>query len=126
MKPRVTIDLLSDRDRILAELGHLAPDRIRRVRLPATVDVKASWILLPPTVAAALELRPAPFPSAPNRVDGGWIEILGRGTHFCALVQPDLHHVVVGHVVLGALDLLVDEATGIVFPRDLNTIIYEA
>jgi hypothetical protein len=126
MKPRITVDLLSDRDRVLVELGHLTPDRVRRVRLPAVVDLKVAWIHLPPAVAAALELRPAPFPSAPNRVDGGWLEILGRGTHFCAVVEPDLHHVIVGHVYLGALDLLVDEATGTVFPRDPDRIICEA
>jgi hypothetical protein len=125
MKPRITIDLCNDADRILVMLGYRTPDQVRRVRLPAVVDVTCAWVHLLPAVAATLGLRPAPFPSAPTRVDGGWIEILERGTHCSAVVDPDLHHIVVGHVYLGALDLLVDEATGTVYPPDPDTIICE-
>jgi hypothetical protein len=126
MKPRITIELSNNADRVLVRLGYRTAEQVRRVRLPAVVDVSRAWLHLPLAVAATLGLRPAPFPSDPNRVDGGWVEILGRGTHFCALVEPDLYHVIVGHVFLGALDLLVDEVKGTVFPRNPDTIICEA
>ena len=53
---RATIFLENQRDRILAEAGHLLLDQIRRVRVDALVDTGAVMTLLPQDVVENLGL----------------------------------------------------------------------
>jgi predicted aspartyl protease len=128
------VDLANHRDIVRAEDGTIAPDKVRRARVPAIVDTGAAVLVLPKTVAAHLGV-PADGKTkvryADNRratralVSDVDVELCGRHGTFTAVVEPNRSDVLIGAIVLEALDLLVDCRTQTLQPRDPNEILTE-
>ena len=123
---RARLMLESQRDRILAEAGHLDRDRVRRVELDALVDSGAVMTLLPQDVVEALGLP----------VDGKMIVTLAneekielprarllslaigdRQMDTDCLVGPPQCEPLLGQLVLERLDLIIDPVRRVLAPR---------
>jgi clan AA aspartic protease len=130
----VEVDLANHEDEMLARRGELAPDKIRRARVPALVDTGATQLVLPKKVVVQLGL-PAVGPTkvryADQRkatrtvVEDVRLELLGRRGLYTAIVEPSRSDVLIGAVVLETLDFLVDCRTKTLRPRDPKHIISE-
>jgi clan AA aspartic protease len=133
-KVTVDVELTNYRDKVLAEAGSLAPEKVRRVRASALVDTGASYLVLPKKVAAQLgvtvlgkaKVRYADMRRATRQVvrDVG-VDLLGRQGTYKAIVEPTRDKVLVGAIVLEDLDLLVDCRTQTLKRRDPKDIITE-
>jgi clan AA aspartic protease len=130
----VEVDLANHGDEVLARAGTLAPEKVRRARVPAVVDTGASSLVLPKGVAIQLGLPAAGKTKvryADRRqatrsvVEDVRVDLLGRHSMFTAVVEPSRNDVLIGAVVLEVLDLLVDCATQSLRPRDPNQTITE-
>jgi predicted aspartyl protease len=126
------VDLANHRNVILAEETSLSPDRVRRARVPAVVDTGAAVVVLPKTVAVQLGVPvdgKTKVRYADNRratrslVSDVEVELCGRLGTFTAVVEPSRTDVLIGAIVLEALDLLVDCRTQTLQPRDPNQIL---
>ncbi len=116
------------------ESGRITPDKIRRVTMNAVVDTGAARLVLPLSVVQHLGLPVSERSTvryADHRremrdiVKDAYVELLGRGGPFKAIVEPNREDALLGAIVLEDLDLLVDCAAQRVYPRDPNTIITE-
>jgi clan AA aspartic protease len=130
----VELELTNYRDKVLAEAGSLEPEKVRRVRASALVDTGASYLVLPKKVAAQLgvqvsgkaKVRYADMRRATRQVVRDVeVDLLGRQTTFQAIVEPTRDKVLIGAIVLEALDLLVDCRTQTLKRRDPKDIITE-
>lgn len=133
---RVNVELTvtNNTDRILAQTGHLAADKVRQVKINGIVDTGAAMLVLPESVAAQLGLPKtgeAGVRYADDRRAARYIvgqveaEILGRRSLFEAIVEPGRKDALIGAIVLEALDMLVDCRTQTLHPRDPDRIITE-
>jgi predicted aspartyl protease len=133
---RVAAEILAsnNEDLILAQAGHLPPERVRRFQLQGTVDTAAALLVLPADVADRLGLpkagdavvRYADRRSATRTtVDQVRVELLGRQGTFRAIVEPDRTTALIGAIVLEDLDLLVDCKNNRLYPRDPDHITAE-
>jgi predicted aspartyl protease len=131
----VDIELASNEDLVLAHLGMLSPDKVRRVQLPGIVDCGATRLIIPESVAQQLGLpvtQQITVKYADERtatrplVSQIWLKLQGREGLFNATVEPKRTTALIGAIVLEDLDFLVDAKTEILVPRDPNTIISEA
>ena len=123
---RSRVALENQRDRILAEAGHLDLARVRRIEIDALVDAGALMTLLPQDVVEALGLP----------LDGNIIVTLaneervelprarllsltlsGRQMDTDCLVGPPQCEPLIGQLVLERLDLIIDPVTRRVSPR---------
>ena len=123
---RSRVALENQRDRILAEAGHLDLARVRRIEIDALVDAGALMTLLPQDVVEALGLP----------LDGNIIVTLaneervelprarllsltlsGRQWDTDCLVGPPQCEALIGQLVLERLDLIIDPVTRRVSPR---------
>jgi clan AA aspartic protease len=114
---RAKVLIENQRDRILAEAGHLQPSAVRRLELDALVDTGAVMVLLPQDVVEALGLT----------VEGNIIVTLAndqkvelsRARHLSltlgdrqmdtdCLVGPPRCEPLLGQLVLERLDLVLD------------------
>ena len=118
----------------LARRGLLRTEQIRRKTMPGWVDPGATMLVLPKAVANELGLpltepirvRYADGRRAQRRgAQGAYVELLGRGDTFTAVVEPKRDSALIGAIVLEALDLLVDCKHGRLIPRDPSGPIYE-
>lgn len=126
---RVTVDvrLASNRDVILHESGMIPAERVRRLTIQGTVDPGASMLVIPTAVADQLGLprtRKMTVTYGDRRtaerdlVGQVEVELLGRKSTFDAVLEPARTTVLVGAIVLEALDLLVDCRNQQLIPRD--------
>jgi predicted aspartyl protease len=118
----------------LARRGLLRADQIRRKTVPGWVDPGATMLVLPKAVANELDL-PLTDPinvryadgrrARRRRAQGAYVELLGRGDTFTAIVEPKRDSALIGAIVLEALDLLVDCKQQCLVPRDPSGPVYE-
>jgi hypothetical protein len=109
-------------------LGRLRPDQVRREIVPAVVDTGAVKLSLPQTVVERLGLSVGKGHVAVRYADGRrdtreitgavYIDVLGRGDVFSAVIEPDRTTALLGAIVLEDLDLLVDCKLQRLMPRD--------
>ena len=129
----VTFEVMNQSDLILAEAGHLTPDKIRRVSMQGVIDTGADLVLpkgvvdllgLPVSGKATVHYGDR---STQRRdiVDYAHVQLLGRGSVFNAIVEPNRTDALIGAVVLETLDLIVDCKKNQLIPRDPNGIISE-
>lgn len=123
---RATLRLENERDRILADAGHLDPAEVRRMDLDMLVDTGAVMVLLPQDVAEQLGLA----------LDGNIIVTLAndqrvelpRARHLSiafgsrqmdadCLVGPPRCEPLLGQLVLERLDLIIDPTRKTITPR---------
>jgi predicted aspartyl protease len=123
---RVKVRLQNDRDRILADAGHLARSEVRTAEIDALVDTGAVMTLLPQDLVERLGLvldgklivalandEKVELPRARNLS----MEIGGREWASDCLVGPPTCEALVGQIVLERLDLIVDPMRQRVTPR---------
>lgn len=131
---KVEVELANNNDVVLAQGGHLDPDKVRRVTVQGVVDSGAAYLVLPETVSKQLGLIPtskvkvryADRRSATrDRVSGVYLQLLGRDGIFSAIVEPKRDTALIGAIVLEELDLLVDCQTERLVPRDPKYVISE-
>jgi predicted aspartyl protease len=131
---KVEIELANNDDVILAKKGHLAPDKVRRVKIQGVVDSGATRLVLPLVVIRQLGLEPtskvkvryADGRSAKrDRVNGVYLQLLGRDSVFNATVEPKRDTALIGAIVLEDLDLLVDCSNLRLVPRDPKYVVSE-
>ncbi len=131
---RVSIELANNLDVVPAKALGLGSESVRRLCVSAVVDPRRTWLVLPATVADHLGLqREESFlvhldngqAVTRTRVINVCLRLLGREGIYRAVVDPDRDDAVVGAIVLQDLDLLIDEATQTLRPRDPDTIITE-
>jgi clan AA aspartic protease len=123
---RANIVLENQRDRILADAGHLDSSAVRRATLDALVDTGAVMLLLPQDVVEALGLT-LDGKIIVTLADDSKIE-LSRARHLSVaigdrqmdtdcLVGPPRCEPLLGQLVLARLDLVVDPLRHAVSPR---------
>jgi predicted aspartyl protease len=123
---RARLVLENQRDRILADAGHLSSDRVRRLELDALVDTGAVMTLLPQDVVELLGL-PLDGKIIVTLANEERIELprarllslsLGdRQMDTDCLVGPPRCEPLLGQLVLERLDLIVDPVKQAVTPR---------
>lgn len=133
---RVTVEIMlaNNRDLQMAASGAKAPETVRRVTLTGVVDTGATLLVIPERVAQELGLpaegeatvRYADHRSARRAMVGQLdAELLGRHGTFTAIVEPSRDTVLIGAIVLEALDLIVDCPLQTLRPRDPERIVAE-
>lgn len=133
---RVTVDcvLSNYADLMRYEAGEIPHDSIRRMVLQGVVDSKVMRLVLPESVVKFLGLpisEQTTVQYADHRrvsrdvAKNAYVELLGRGGVFKAVVEPNRSQALIGAIVMEDLDLLVDCGKQQVFPRDPNTTISE-
>jgi hypothetical protein len=124
-------DLANNEDLVLARAGVIPKDQIRRARVCALVDSRAGRLVIPRTVAQQLGLQ-TPTTAGVPYADGQ--RSVAKAVHlaygdresvFHAVVEPDRNTALIGAVVLGELDLLVDCTAQRLVPRDPKQIVCE-
>ena len=123
---RARLVLENQRDRVLADAGHLDSARIRRVEIDALVDTGAVMTLLPQDVVEALGL-PLDGTITVTLANEDTIELprarllslaLGdRQMDTDCLVGPPRCEPLLGQLVLERLDLILDPVKRVVSPR---------
>lgn len=130
----VEIELVNNRDRILAETGAIPEDDVRQTTLQGTVDSDAARLVLPESVADQLGLEEAPEATvryadqrtATRRTAQEIrLRLLDREGVFSAILEPDRTTALIGRFVLNALDLLIDRSNQTLQPRDVDRIVVE-
>lgn len=123
----VEVEVANRADVLLAQRGALPSEEVRRLRINGVVDTGATWLVLPKTVADQLGVAvtgKVRVSYADRRqamrsvVEDVQVELLGRSSSFNAIVEPKRKDILVGAIVLEALDLLVDCVTQTLQPRD--------
>jgi clan AA aspartic protease len=130
----VEFEIANNRDLIAADLGHIAPEEVRRVRLQGLVDSGATRLVLPAAVAKQLGLPKAgqvKTKYADGRmgqrdvVDEVRVHLLGRNCVLNAIVEPKRDTALLGAIVLETLDFVVDCTHQRLVPRDPKQIVSE-
>ncbi len=114
----VDIEVANDGDLVLASRGLLPPDQVRRETIRGVVGSRAMRLVLPEAVVKRLGLPLgdlAPVRYADGRrgrlplVHGVFVRLLGRDGTYSAISDPDRDTALIGGIVLGDLDLLVED-----------------
>jgi predicted aspartyl protease len=130
----VTFTLMNYYDLQQVEHGNLTPDRIRQVALMGVVDTGPARLVLPegaanqvglPTTGKAVVRYADHHREERTMVKDAFVQLLGRGGVFTAIVEPNRSDALLGAIVLEELDLVVDCPAKAVYPRDPKTIISE-
>jgi predicted aspartyl protease len=131
---KVEIELANNDDLAAARRGDLAPEKVRRATILGVVDSGATRLVLPTAIARQLgipvtgkvKVKYANGDVATrDRVEGVFLELLGRDGIFKAALEPKRDTALIGAIVLEDLDFLVD-TTGRLYPRDPKYIVSEA
>jgi len=131
---KVEVDLANNDDMAAARTGHLDPARVRRVKILGVVDSGASRLVLPEDTAKKLGLTStgkvkvtyADGRSGKRaRVEGVYLELLGRHGVYVASVEPKRETALIGAFVLEDLDFLIDPAKERLYPRDPDFVVTE-
>jgi predicted aspartyl protease len=130
----VTFELMNYYDVQQAEHGHLPPGKIRRVALQGAVDTGATRLVLPKGVVDLLGLKAGGTATVHygdrstqtrDMVNDAFVQLLGRGSVFNAIVEPNRTDALLGAIVMEDLDLIVDCGKNELVPRDPTTITSE-
>ncbi len=130
----VTFELSNYYDVQQAARGNIAPDKIRRIALQGVVDTGATRLVLPKGVADLLGLPVSGQVTVQygdkrsgtrDMVNDAFVQLLGRGSVFNAVVEPNRTDALIGAIVMEDLDLIVDCGKNQIVPRDPNGIISE-
>lgn len=130
----VTFELMNYSDLKMVERGHLTPDKVRRVALQGVVDTGATRLVLPQGVVDLLGLPVAGRATVHygdrssqkrDMVNDAFVQLLGRGSVFNAIVEPNRTDALLGAIVMEDLDLIVDCGKNELVPRDPTTITSE-
>lgn len=130
----VEVELANDADIMQAEIGVLALEKVRRMRIRGVVDSGATRLVIPETVAQQLGLQLAGSVKV-TYADGRSAERSvvrrvqltygGRDSIFNAIVEPGRQSALIGAIVLEDLDFLIDCVGQRLVPRDPNKIVSE-
>jgi predicted aspartyl protease len=130
----VEVELANNSDIHLAASGHLAGDKVRRLRVRGVVDSGATRLVISESVADQLGLA-ASGRAGVRYADGRLAERSivqdihlsygGRQSVFNAIVEPGRESALIGAIVLEDLDFLIDCAGQKPVPRDPKQIISE-
>jgi hypothetical protein len=130
----IEIEVANDGDLVLVDHGRLQSDRVRRETIRGVVGSRAMRLVLPEAVVKRLGLPLGdlvPVRYADGRrgrlrlVHGVFVRLLGRDGTYSAISDPDRETALIGAIVLGDLDLVVDDAEHRLVPRDPSGPIYE-
>lgn len=130
----VTFELMNYYDLKMVEGGHLTPDKIRRVSLQGVADSDASRLVLPKGVVDLLGLSAGGQATVHyadrssqkrDMVNDAFVQLLGRGSVFNAIVEPNRTDALLGAIVMEDLDLIIDCGKNELVPRDPTTITSE-
>ena len=130
----VTFDLMNYSDVNAVEEGRLTFDKIRRAALQGVVDTGATRLVLPkgavdliglPTGGQATVHYGDRSSKKRDMVNNAFVQLLGRGGVFNAIVEPNRTDALLGAIVMEDLDLIVDCGKNELVPRDPNGIISE-
>jgi predicted aspartyl protease len=130
----VQVELTNAVDLIQTTHGDIPPERVRRLTVPAVVDARAPYLILSEKMATELGVPTSRNVYVSSRdagrgrrsfVDHVRVDLLGRHGIYKAIVEPDRDEAVLGFIILGDLDLLVDHRTQTLQPRDPSGIIVE-
>jgi predicted aspartyl protease len=128
------VELVNHQDSVLAGVGVLAADKVRRLRIEGIVDTGASHLVIPKTAADALGVpvigetgvRYADRRRAARQiVDDVEVHLLSRSGTFKAIIEPDRENVLIGAIILEDMDLIVDCREQKLVPRDPDRILSE-
>jgi hypothetical protein len=127
---RVTFELSNYWDVVLVQHGRLAPDAIRRMAVEGVVNPKVMHAILPKRIVEFLGLplwglQAIHGGEKRDMVKDAFIELLGRGSVFNAIVEPNRTDALLGAIVMEDLDLIVDCGKNELVPRDPTTITSE-
>jgi predicted aspartyl protease len=131
---QVDVELANNDDVVQARNGHLDLDKVRRVRIQGVVDSGATRLVLFRSVAKTLGLASAGKVKVRyadgrlgvrNKVEGIYLELLGRHSIFNAIVESKRETALIGAIVMEDLDLLVDGAKQRLVPRDPDYVVSE-
>jgi predicted aspartyl protease len=123
----VDIEVANDGDLVLVCHDRLQPDKVRRETIRGVVGSRAMRLVLPEAVVKRLGLALgdlAPVRYADGRrgrlplVHGVFVRLLGRDGTYSAISDPDRETALIGGIVLGDLDLVVDYTQHRLVPRD--------
>jgi hypothetical protein len=126
---RISVDLevANDGDLVLVRHGRMQPDQVRRETIRGVVGSRAMRLVLPEAVVKRLGLTLgdlAPVQYVDGRrgrlplVQGVFVRLLGRDGTYSAISDPERETALIGGIVLGDLDLLVDDKEHRLVPRD--------
>lgn len=113
-------------DEGMAQKGIIPPDEIREIEVEGLVDSGATLLTLPEEMVEKLGLtlgREIEVSYADNRTEkrrvafGVKVEILGREALTHVVVERPGTKVLIGQIILEALDLIIDPKRGILTPR---------
>jgi hypothetical protein len=123
----VEIEVANGGDLVLGRYGRMRPDQVRRETIRGVVNPRVMRMVLPEAVVKRLGLPTgnlAPVQYADGRrgwlplVHGVFVRLLGRDGTYSAISDPDRETALIGGIVLGDLDLLVDGKEHRLVPRD--------
>jgi predicted aspartyl protease len=132
---KVEVELANNDDMAAVRRGYLTPDEVRRVKLQGIVDSGASGLVLPTAVAKQLGIAATGKvkvtyanrkSSQRDKVEGIYLELLGRHAIFTAHLEPRRDTALIGAIVLEELDFLVDPRRERIYPRDPDIVTSEA
>ncbi len=117
----VEVELANESDVSCAKRGYIEPDSIRRITAKGVVDTGAAMLVIPEPLARTLGLDVtkqtnvsyADGRTARRNVVGPVVfTYLGRSDVFSAVSEPNRETVLIGAIVLEALDLIIDCKNG--------------
>ncbi len=123
----VEFEVANHLDVISARQGLLAPERVRRLTISGLVNPGVMRLVLPEKVVKQLGLpsKGKVKVTYPNKkmairaaVGDVHVQLLGRDGVFTAIVEPKRRTALIGAIVLGDLDFVVDCTRQRVVPRD--------
>jgi hypothetical protein len=131
---QIEVEVANNFDVCKQERGLIPAAEVRRLRIPAVVSPKASYLVLPQEVAMQLGV-PDDGTALVEEPDGRRIPrpmvkdvrvvLCGRHGSHKAIVDPRRKDALIGMIVLGDLDLVVDDRRQAVAPRDPRRIVTE-
>jgi predicted aspartyl protease len=130
----IEFEVANNKDLVAAQLGFLAPEKVRRLTIPGVVDSGATRLVLPQAVvkklglptSGSIRVRYADRREARRaKVKGVHVGILGRDGIFTAVVEPRRRSALIGAIVLEDLDFLVDCTSQRLVPRDPRFVVSE-
>jgi clan AA aspartic protease len=130
----IEFEVANNNDIVAAQLGVLAPEKVRRLTIRGVVDSGATRLVLPQAVVKKLGLPTSGSirvgyadrrEARRAKVTGVHVEILGRDGIFTAAVEPKRRSALIGAIVLEDLDYLVDCANQRLVPRDPRYVVSE-
>jgi len=130
----VEFAVANNRDVVGLPVGSPVLERVKHVLLSGVVDTGAARLVLPQHVVDELHLQiegETTVRYADHRrekrplVSNVWLQLLGRHGVFSAVVEPARSDALIGAIVLEELDLLIDPATQLLYPREPDSILTE-